>query len=136
MPTIRKLGLSFRSRARSSNSAAILYNNVAPDVTSMKLSIPKPSSEMLPVTASAKTCYQPLNAIPCDGETFESLSALRDPFAACCAFNFRHVEAYRSTCAISGFPGVSPNADLKRTCSLEPGDVFCTIRFEMRRRLE
>ncbi len=52
-PTIRRLTFSFRSRSFSSSSTAILHINTPPDVTSMKLSIPKPTREMLPASTPA-----------------------------------------------------------------------------------
>jgi hypothetical protein len=39
-PTILRLTLSFLSRLLTSESTDILHSNVAPDVTSMRLSIP------------------------------------------------------------------------------------------------
>src|SRR2546421_414728 len=39
-----------------SASTGILHSSAVPDVTSMKLSIPNPTSEMLPATAPAITC--------------------------------------------------------------------------------
>src|SRR6185503_14413512 len=59
VPTILRLSLSFRSRVCSSASTVILHSNVAPDVTSIKLSIPKPTSEMLPASAPAIRATRP-----------------------------------------------------------------------------
>src|SRR6266487_2006552 len=53
IPTIRRLSRSFRSRVCSWASTDILQSNTAPDVTSMKLSIPKPIREMLPAITPA-----------------------------------------------------------------------------------
>src|SRR5437016_7388555 len=58
-PTILRLTLSFLSRLSTSESTDILHSNVAPDVTSMKLSIPKPTREMLPETAPAAIATKP-----------------------------------------------------------------------------
>src|SRR2546422_7232433 len=58
-PTILRLSFSFRSRLSTSASTDILQSNVAPDVTSMKLSIPKPTSEMLPASTPAATAIKP-----------------------------------------------------------------------------
>src|SRR5437899_9726995 len=58
-PTILRLSFSFRSRLSTSESTNILHSNVAPDVTSMKLSIPKPTREMLPETAPAAIATKP-----------------------------------------------------------------------------
>jgi hypothetical protein len=45
-----------------SESTDIRHSNTAPDVTSMKLSIPKPTSEMLPANAPAMTAVKPSRA--------------------------------------------------------------------------
>ena len=58
-PTTFRLIFSFRSRLCSSASTDILHSKVLPDVTSMKLSIPKPMSEMLPAIAPEITATNP-----------------------------------------------------------------------------
>jgi len=58
-PTILRLSRSFRSRFCRSASTDILQSKVAPDVTSIKLSNPKPTSEMLPATSPAVTPTRP-----------------------------------------------------------------------------
>ena len=40
-------------------------------MTSIKLSMPKPTREILPASAPEMTRYQPLNTIPCDREVFD-----------------------------------------------------------------
>src|SRR6266852_3428342 len=62
MPTTCTARLSFNSRRRMSASTDILHSKTDPDVTSMKLSIPKPTSEMLPAIAPATTATRPSNA--------------------------------------------------------------------------
>lgn len=52
-PPILKLNLSLRSRFSTSVSTDIRHSRVAPDVTSRRLSIPKPTSEMLPASTPA-----------------------------------------------------------------------------------
>src|SRR5579863_2699687 len=59
MPTILRLSFSFRSRLSTSESTDILQSSVVPEVTSMKLSIPKPTREMLPATIPAQTAISP-----------------------------------------------------------------------------
>jgi hypothetical protein len=59
VPTILILNRSFLSRLSSSASTDILHSSVAPEVTSMKLSIPKPTSEMLPAITPAMTATNP-----------------------------------------------------------------------------
>src|SRR5229473_1027542 len=61
-PTILSARLSFTSRRCTSASTNILHNKTDPDVTSMKLSIPKPTSEMLPAIAPATTATKPSKA--------------------------------------------------------------------------
>src|SRR5437879_12500083 len=58
-PTILMLSLSLLSRRCSSASTDILQRSVAPDVTSMKLPIPKPTREMLPAIPPATTATRP-----------------------------------------------------------------------------
>ena len=58
-PTILRVSLSFRSRFTMSASTDMRQSSVAPDVTSMKLSIPKPTSEMLPASAPATIPTKP-----------------------------------------------------------------------------
>lgn len=58
-PTILILSRSFLSRLPSSASTDILHSRVAPEVTSIKLSIPNPTSEMLPAIAPAITATRP-----------------------------------------------------------------------------
>ena len=61
-PTIFSARLSFLSRRCTSASTDIRHSNTDPDVTSMKLSIPKPTSEMLPAIAPATTATKPSKA--------------------------------------------------------------------------
>jgi len=61
-PTILSARLSFSSRRCTSASTDILHSKTDPDVTSMKLSIPKPTSEMLPAIAPATTATRPSKA--------------------------------------------------------------------------
>jgi hypothetical protein len=61
-PTILRARLSFNSRRCTSASTDILHNKTDPDVTSTKLSIPKPTSEMLPAITLATTATKPSNA--------------------------------------------------------------------------
>src|SRR5882724_2597692 len=61
-PTVLRAFLSFSSRRCTSASTDILHSKTDPDVTSMKLSIPKPTSEMLPAIAPATTATRPSNA--------------------------------------------------------------------------
>src|SRR5713101_4548072 len=61
-PTILRARLSFSSRRCTSASTDILHNKTDPDVTSMKLSIPKPTSEILPAIAPATTATRPSKA--------------------------------------------------------------------------
>src|SRR5207247_11209413 len=58
-PTILMMSLSLLSRRYPSASTDILQRSVAPDVTSMKLSIPKPTREMLPAIPPATTATRP-----------------------------------------------------------------------------
>src|SRR5207244_8917609 len=58
-PTILRLSFSFRSRLSTSASTDILQSNVAPDVTSMKPSTPKPTREILPASTPAATPIKP-----------------------------------------------------------------------------
>ncbi len=83
-PTILRLNLSFRSRLSASASTDMRQRSVAPDVTSMRLSIPKPTSETLPATTPAAIPMRPsklFHAIPRDGEIFHSLSAMGNSLA-------------------------------------------------------
>src|SRR5258708_28110520 len=59
MPTILRLSFSFRSRFPTSASTDILHSSTLPDVTSIKLSIPNPTREMLPASAPATTATSP-----------------------------------------------------------------------------
>src|ERR1700688_1869564 len=59
MPTSLRLSFSVRSRLSTSASTDILQSNVAPDVTSMKLSIRKPTREMLHAMTPAATAIKP-----------------------------------------------------------------------------
>src|SRR5947209_1699382 len=58
-PTRRKLSISFRSRFTASESTDILQSSTVPDVTSMKLSIPNPTREMLPASTPKTTATRP-----------------------------------------------------------------------------
>src|SRR6266852_8550763 len=62
MPTTCTARLSFNSRRRMSASTDILHSKTDPDVTSMKLSIPKPTSEMLPAMTPTATATRPSKA--------------------------------------------------------------------------
>src|SRR5882724_8755294 len=61
-PTTLRARLSFSSRRCTSASTDILHSKTDPDVTSMKLSIPKPTSKMLPAIAPATTATRPSKA--------------------------------------------------------------------------
>src|SRR5215469_15143628 len=61
-PTIRNARFSFRSRSPTFASTDIRHSKTDPDVTSMKLSIPNPTSEMLPATRPAPTATMPSTA--------------------------------------------------------------------------
>jgi hypothetical protein len=54
-PTARNVSRSIRSRRRSSASIAMRHNKAAPELTSIKLSTPNPTREMLPASAPAPT---------------------------------------------------------------------------------
>src|SRR5438876_7161820 len=58
-PTILRLSFSFRSRLSTSASTDILQSSTVPEVTSIKLSIPKPTSEMLTANAPATKATRP-----------------------------------------------------------------------------
>jgi hypothetical protein len=58
-PTILSATLSFLSRRSTSKSTDILQSNAAPDVTSIKLSIPNPTREMLPAIPPARIATSP-----------------------------------------------------------------------------
>jgi hypothetical protein len=49
----------------------------------MKLSIPNPTSEMLPANAPATNSHETFKAVPGDGEVFQSLSAFGYGLAVC-----------------------------------------------------
>src|SRR5215467_5048408 len=56
---MRTLRRSSRSRCCTSASTCILHSRVAPDVISMKLSIPNPNNQMLPAMASKTMATTP-----------------------------------------------------------------------------
>ena len=58
-PTVRNASRSFRSRRSTSASTLMRHSNAAPEVTSMKLSTPNPTREMLPATAPATIATTP-----------------------------------------------------------------------------
>src|SRR6266403_4629993 len=58
-PTILNARLSFSSRRCTSASTDILQSNTEPEVTSIKLSTPKPTNEMLPAITPIKTASKP-----------------------------------------------------------------------------
>src|SRR3989442_1626032 len=58
-PTILMLSLSLLSRRYSSASTDILQRSGAPDVSSMTLTIPNPTREMLPAIPPATTATRP-----------------------------------------------------------------------------
>ena len=58
-PTTLSVIRSIRSRRCSSASTDKRHSSAAPDVTSMKLSTPKPTREMLPASIPAKTATIP-----------------------------------------------------------------------------
>ena len=58
-PTIFRLSFSLRSRFWTSASIDILQSSTPPDVTSMKLSIPNLTREMLPASAPATSATSP-----------------------------------------------------------------------------
>ena len=59
VPTIRRLRRSLRSRLSASASAPIRQRSAVPEMTSMRLSVPKPTREMLPAIAPAMTATSP-----------------------------------------------------------------------------
>src|SRR5262249_17864517 len=58
-PTMRSVSRSRRSRWHASASTAIRQSSAAPELTSMKLSTPNPTSEILPPSAPAPTATRP-----------------------------------------------------------------------------
>src|SRR5580765_4207520 len=84
-PTIRKEVRSFRSRSASLSSTDIRHSKVAPEMTSMKLSMPKPTREMLPARAPANMATRPSRVfhpmvkyssrLPCQAENSRCESA-------------------------------------------------------------
>src|SRR6266446_400392 len=91
-PTTLSARLSFGSRRSSSASTDILHSKTDPDVTSMKLSIPKPTSEMLPAIAPATTATKPSKPF----QAMVKYSSLR-PW---------RTTAVRSKMAVSAIPAV------------------------------
>jgi hypothetical protein len=67
---------SFRSQLSTSASTDILQSNVAPDATSMKLSIPKPTREILPAITPAAMPINPSRLFQRNREIFQPLSAI------------------------------------------------------------
>src|SRR5882724_4838140 len=104
-PTILSARLSFSSRRCTCASTDILHSRTDPDVTSMKLSIPKPTSEMLPAIVPATTATRPSMA-------FHAIVKYSS-FRPC------RTTAVRSKMAVSGIPAVYNVARprLGRACS-------------------
>src|SRR6266446_4093804 len=91
-PTILSARLSFSSRRCTCASTDILHSKTDPEVTSMKLSIPKPRGEMLPAIAPATTATRPSQAF----HALVKYSSLRP-----C-----RTTAVRSKMAVSAIPAV------------------------------
>jgi len=104
LPTSFSARLSFPSRRCTSASTDILHSKTDPDVTSMKLSIPKPTSEMLPAIAPATTATKPSKAF----HTMAKYSSLR-PW---------RTTAVRSNMAVSAMSRVcnAPSQSRTKTC--------------------
>lgn len=91
-PTILTAHISFNSRPCTSESTDMRHSKTDPDVTSMKLSTPKPTSEMLPAIAPATTATRPSNAF----HPIVKYSSLRP----------RSTTAVRSTTVVSAITAV------------------------------